>query len=125
VSYRYEIKTLPSPLIIEAQAYCTNDESNQFVTWIRYDYRFKNTSTVFDITQVVASVYIPLYEKILASDYVSTEGTNQKSHNLKVTVTNGSRHFSITCSKIKPETEIAFSISIKVLTDSLTDSLTD
>lgn len=112
IFYSYEMRDVQSPLVIHSQAHCTNDAENQLNTNIYYDFKFVNASNVFTITQIIASVAIPVYEKILSSEYLTSEG--QKSNNLKPTITNGSRHFSITCLKVKPQQEIALSLTIKV-----------
>lgn len=110
--YRYDIKCTSSPLLIHSQAYCKSDEENANITLIHYDFKFCNTSNIFDITQIVASIQIPEYEKILSSDYLTSDGTKSK---LKVTVTNGSRNLSITSTKIKCHSEISLSLVIKVI----------
>ncbi len=112
ILFRYDMKCPNSPLVVHSQAYCGSDDTNRSNTIIHYDFRFINTSNVFDVTQIIASVVIPQYEKIIAVESVTSEGN--KTHKMKVTLASGSRNLSITCPKIKLHTEISISISIKV-----------
>lgn len=112
---------IASPLLVQSQAYCLNDRDNHLHSLIHFDYKFTNPSAVFEITQLIASVVLPPYEKIISSEYLTNttfsdghQGGKHKPHNVKTTVTNGSRNFSIACLKIKPRSEISLSVTIKV-----------
>lgn len=110
---RYDIKCTTSPLLVHSQAYCTSDEENSNITLLHYDFKLINTSHIYDITQIVASIQTPPYEKLVSYDYLTSDGI--KSNKIKVAITNGSRNISITSLKLQSQTEISLSLVIKVI----------